>query len=243
MREYFRPYNKIITITDADPHTVELTDSAGAKLECNYVSVTSVSGTEGDYFQVIPSGVNTIYGPAGGGTLSGRDLGPSAYPDASARTSNNASGVLGLVAGAEAGTAILSLAPQDSTNAVIISMRTAPGNSNTLGVTYGQVRLANQMADNYKGAYEVTWEETIASFTSSVDAVASSVALTDTSKGNPYAYAWEFSATGAVAGSTPIGSTAPNPTHVYDSAGTFNIRLGVSSLHGTSDASGSITIA
>ena len=50
MREYFRPYNKIVTLegdtaAGAMGVNVELNDSAGAPLACNYVSVTTVSGS------------------------------------------------------------------------------------------------------------------------------------------------------------------------------------------------------
>ena len=35
MREYFRPYNKVIDITDTNQHVVLLTDTGGSLLDCN----------------------------------------------------------------------------------------------------------------------------------------------------------------------------------------------------------------
>ena len=152
MREYFRPYNKVIDITDANQHNVLLTDTSGGFLDCNFVTVTVVSaGTAADMFQVIPSGINTMYGGAasGGapGSLSDRNWGPSAYNNANARTSNSASGSLGLVANGDSGTVILSLGPYDVTNAVIIT-QSGVGAGARYGITYGHVSLANQIADN-----------------------------------------------------------------------------------------------
>ena len=65
MREYFRPYNKVIDIGDTNQHVVLLTDTSGSLLDCNYVVVSNVSGeggTDTKMFQVVPSGINTMYG-------------------------------------------------------------------------------------------------------------------------------------------------------------------------------------
>lgn len=238
MREFFRPYNKIITMESTDPSAVLFHDSGGALLACNYVVVRDLSGGDSNkLLQVIPSGINTLYGGTDGGTLSGRDLGPSAYPNANERTSNEGSGVLGIVADAKSGSIILSLAPYDATKAILLSQVDAL--RTTYMVTYGQVNLANTRADNRMSGQESTWVSSVASFTSSVDAATSTVVFTNTSKGTPpINYTWEFSA-GVDAGN--IGSTVASPTHTYVGTGPFTPRLSLSALHGNSTASGSVT--
>ena len=172
MREYFRPYNKVLEIgaTDYAQKVVLLTDTSGGTLGCNYVVVTALSGGSDDgMFQVVPSGTNTMYGPAFayGGTwdtesagdgvmsLSGRDRGPSGYNNAGARTSNSASGVLGLIANGSTGTVIFSLAPHEEARALIITQ--TGGNATRYGINYGHVVLSNPRADNIWDAKELTW--------------------------------------------------------------------------------------
>jgi len=238
MREFFRPYNKIITMESTDPSAVLFHDSGGALLACNYVVVRDLSGgTAGKLLQIIPSGINTLYGGTDGGTLVDRDIGPSAYPNADERTSNSGSGVLGIVADSKSGSIILSLGPYDATKAIILSQGMAT--AATYVVTYGQVNLANTRADNLFSGEESTWVSSVASFTSSVDAATSTVVFTNTSKGTaPINYTWEFSA--VLAGGT-IGSTVASPTHTYIGSGPFVPRLSLSALHGNSTASGSVT--
>ena len=83
MREYYRPFTKIVTVSDQDKITVLLTDTSGVLIECNYITVTSVSGGGDGYFQVLPIGPN------------GLGVGPSTQVAASGMTSNSASGVCG----------------------------------------------------------------------------------------------------------------------------------------------------
>jgi hypothetical protein len=150
-REFFRPYNKIIDVADLEQHNILLTDTSGGLLACNYVAVTSVSGGDtGGIFQIVPSGIDTMYGRtgtlAGSGSLSSRDVGPSAYNNADERVTNSASGVLGLVGNSASETLILSLSPMDTTNALILTQH--PATATRYAITYGHVALANQMADN-----------------------------------------------------------------------------------------------
>ena len=152
MREYFRPYNKIIDVADVAQHNILLTDSSGGLLACNYVTVTAVSGgVEDQQFQIIPSGVDTMYGGTGilegSGNLSSRDVGPSAYNNANTRTSNSGSGSLGLIGATDSDTLILSLSPGDATRAIIITQQ--EGDATRYAVTYGQVVEANPMADKF----------------------------------------------------------------------------------------------
>lgn len=170
MRETFRPYNKIIEIYDANQHAVVLTDSSGGPIACNYISVMSTSSDNGgttDQFQIIPSGSNTLYGGnyVSGGVwdtygaaqygLSGRDRGPSGYPNASARTSNSLSGVLGLHGNADTDTLTLSLATHEAARAIIITQTGT--NAKRYVVTYGQIKEANTRADNATYPGEVTY--------------------------------------------------------------------------------------
>ena len=219
MREYFRPYNKAVTLA-ADAATainVELSDSAGAPLACNYISVEALSGQPSarGFFQIIPSGVNTIFGAASaadGGSVSSRDSGPVSYPNAILRTSNEVSGGLGIIASTNS-QAILSLAPYDATKAIILShVNTAEV---TYGITYGQVNLANSRADVAVDMDEVTYTSAIADFTyaSGVNGASTSAfTFTDTSEGNPIAWLWDFNFVAAAGVST---STKQNPTFDY----------------------------
>jgi len=244
MREFFRPYNKIITIADVNQHIVLLTDSAGAPLASNYVSVAPLSGggTDGKMFQVIPSGINTLWGGTaqsnGTGTVSGRDAGPSSYANADQRTSNETSGTLGGFADTGAGTVIFSLSPQDSTNALIMSQNIAT--TCTYGITYGQVNLANTRADNLQNPEELTYSVPTASFTSSVDTDLSTVTFTDTSIGNPYTRNWEFSAVQSVG---TLVSNEKTLTHSYigNAQPPFTAQLSSIGYHGQTTASGSVT--
>ena len=246
MREYFRPYNKVVTLTAGQTAytVVELTDSAGGPLDCNYVSVTQVSGlAQGSpsMFQIVPSGVNTIYGgtSATGGGVSSRDAGPSAYPNSIARTSNEVSGSLGMVGAADGGTSIISLGPFDTTKAILMSHNGA--RAATYGVTYGQVTLANARADTWGiNMEEVTYTSAIADFTyaSGTGANTSAYTFTDTSEGNPIAWAWVFDYGGG--GAT---STLQNPA--YDWAGVTNpigktVRLTITTLHSAGQGTANI---
>jgi len=237
MREFFRPYNKIITMESTDPSAVLFHDSGGALLACNYVVVRDLSGqTSKALLQVIPSGINTLYGGTDGGTLSGRDLGPSAYPNANERTSNEGSGVLGIVANANSGSVILSLAPYDATKAILLSQDV--DTKETYLVTYGQVNLANTRADNRMSGQESTWVSAVASFTSSVDVATSTVEFTNTSTGVNKTYKWDFD----VSSGATVDSTVASPTHTYTTATPpFTVQLTLSSLHGGSTASGSVS--
>ena len=166
MREYFRPYNKVIDITDTNQHVVLLTDTGGSLLDCNYVAVSNVSGGDvagTEMFQVVPSGINTLYGGnhvSGGsydtwGSLSGRDRGPSGYNNANARTSNSASGTLGL-AGAQSDSLIISLGGADTTTAIIITQ--SGGDDTRYAVTYGLVNESNSRLDIARPWKEYTVE-------------------------------------------------------------------------------------
>jgi len=149
---------------------VLLTDTSAGTINCNYISFTPLSGgDDSGFFQVVPSGTNTMYGPefviggtwdtesAGDGvlSLSGRDRGPSGYTNANLRASNSASGVLGLIANGSTGTVIFSLAPHEEARAIIITQ--VGGTATLFGINYGHVVLSNPRADNIWDAKELTF--------------------------------------------------------------------------------------
>ena len=138
MREAFRPYVKLVTISSLDAYTVSLTDSSGTAIDCNYIQVEAVSGHTGngggdEFFLVIPNGLSTAEGEAN-------------FPDASGVPDNSASGIAGAMSNASTGMVVLSLAPSDVSN----SIRLSQSNNSThyYAVTYGNVRVTNSFADN-----------------------------------------------------------------------------------------------
>ena len=135
MREAFRPYSKIVNITDGNAVEVTLHDSSGVALECNYVEVTVVSGNNtGTYFAVVPD-ITTHATYAG-------------MPTASSVGNNAASGVAGIIADHNTGTATLSLNSPDFTTKIKISQSsTQPTN---YAVVYGVVQLTNPNKDLIK---------------------------------------------------------------------------------------------
>lgn len=172
MREFFRPYNKVLDIgaTDYAQKVVLLTDTSGGTLDCNYITVTPLSGSnDNGMFQVVLSGTNTMYGAAfvpsgtwdlsssvdGIMSLSSRDRGPSGYNNANVRASNSASGVLGLVANGGTGTVIFSLAPHEEARAIIITH--TGGKVVRYVINYGHVVISNPRADNIWDSKEQTW--------------------------------------------------------------------------------------
>jgi hypothetical protein len=138
MRQAFRPYVKLVGVTDQAPVTVNLTDSSGTAIDCNYIQVEDVSGHTGagggdDFFLVIPNGLSTAEGEAN-------------FPDASGITNNSASGIAGGIASVPTGTVVLSLAPSDVSNSIRLSQSNT--SDHLYAVTYGNVRVTNSFADN-----------------------------------------------------------------------------------------------
>ena len=125
MRETYRPYSKIITLTDETVTTVNLTDSEGTALECNYIQVAAVSGSSDGYFFVTPTASTT----------------------AAVSIGNDLSASRGIVANQETGVVVLSLPASDVTSSIKIS-HTGTDPVTTYAITYGNVRLANTLRDN-----------------------------------------------------------------------------------------------
>ena len=129
MRECYRPYTKVVAMIDGAPVTVDLHDTAGNLVKCNYVTVTSVSGGDtGVIFSVTPSGLNNV-------SLSPTD------------GNNNASALVGITSTSGiAGLVVFSLNNYDTISHVIISQ--AVDDKTAFAVTYGAVVLANPRADD-----------------------------------------------------------------------------------------------
>jgi len=129
-REYLRPFTKAVTINDAAANTVELRDSAGNLMDCNYVTVEAVSGNGNSFFLATLSGVNVGMGAT----------------DYLANSMNGiASGVNGLASNNNGGSVVFGLSHFDSVQAVVISQ--AAADTVTYLVSYGNVTLSNQVAD------------------------------------------------------------------------------------------------
>ena len=130
MRESFVPFTKVFILPDQNVSAIELTNAEGDLVECNYVKVESVSGGVDAFFYVEAVGVPTT---------------ETSFGAANALTGDT-SGSLGAVANVQNGTCILPLPPKVAISSINVS-HTA-GSSVYYAVTYGNVRLANTIADN-----------------------------------------------------------------------------------------------
>ena len=134
MREAYRPFTKVVTVTGTTKVIIPLVDSSGVSVDANYVQVEAVSGGGGDYFLVSPSGLSF------------------SEPDASFKIANNidnhVSGTPGAVASIETGSVIFSLPPRDTISSIILSQTTTT--ATTYAITYGVVNVVNALADNRK---------------------------------------------------------------------------------------------
>jgi len=64
MREYFRPYSLVVTLSDTNASSITLVDTAGSALKCNYISVECSATTTDEYFRasINPTGLTTPLG-------------------------------------------------------------------------------------------------------------------------------------------------------------------------------------
>ena len=130
MREAYRPFTKIVTLSDQDELTIDLQDSAGSSISCNYIKVEAVSGGagSGEMFFAFPVGIS---------------VGSSVA--ASGLASVAGSGVLGVGAAIGTGSVVLSLSPSDACSSIKLS-QTITG-SVAYAITYGVVTLSNPIRD------------------------------------------------------------------------------------------------
>lgn len=134
MREAYRPFTKLVSVTGGDPVEVVLHDSAGNALECNYIEVVNVSGgSNADYFLVVPEiSTSRSYGD---------------MPEASGITLNDTSGVVGQLVSNSTGTVTISLNSPDLASKIKISHN--GGSSVTAyAINYGVVQVSNNLKDS-----------------------------------------------------------------------------------------------
>ena len=129
MREQFRPYTMIVDLTTATPSGITLTDSGGAPLACNFVSVEG-SGTGNTLFSVIISGI---------GVHAGVDT-----KDA-ANMQGTTSGVIGGAGRSNQGIVELVLADRDRVSEITLSQSAADPCRYILN--YGEVYTGNPLRD------------------------------------------------------------------------------------------------
>lgn len=136
MRQYFRPYSKVVSIADvADATPVTLTDTAGSSLACNYISLT-LSGDSG--------GVGHVRMSA--------DFPDLTTPQANFSTPTAAVGVASGVPsvyttpGGEAATMVLS----DGDRVSSVSIQGNESSPVIAILTYGQVSTGNNLRDQIR---------------------------------------------------------------------------------------------
>lgn len=138
MREAFRPYCKVVTLSDQSRVSVALKDSEGNSLDCNFVQVTAVSGNDAvdAFFAVSPP-------------LTSLGESVNDFPAASAiLTHGAASGTCGQVADTGTGSITLSLNSPDTVSAIFISHTT--DTPVVYSINYGVVQISNTTKDSIK---------------------------------------------------------------------------------------------
>ena len=131
MREHFRPYSLVAQLSNTNVSSINLTDSAGTALACNYVSVEG-SGDGVGWFSVAASSISVA-----------------------AATDNNvqpASALLGITSGLIGGIAPMSkgvvqfvLSDADRVSQLDLSLNT--NDVTNLMISYGQVQTGNPLRD------------------------------------------------------------------------------------------------
>lgn len=134
MREAFRPFTKVVTVTGTTKVIIPLVDSSGVSVDANYVQVEALSGAAEHYFLVSPSGLSFSE--------------PDATFKDAANINNNASGTPGAAASIDTGSVVFSLPPRDTISSIILSQTTI--GVTPYAITYGVVNVVNALADNRK---------------------------------------------------------------------------------------------
>jgi hypothetical protein len=133
-RESYVPYTKLVTINSTAAQTINLTDSEGTSLRCNYIQVVAVSGSSDGTFFVCPD------------LASGKGFANQPIASNADFESNSLSGALGVVSNRETGVAVLSLPAREPTSTVKISQSDAL--PCMYAITYGNVTLRTPALDN-----------------------------------------------------------------------------------------------
>ena len=136
MRQYFRPYSLVVdTTTIADGVDVNLVDTAGSALECNYISLT-VSGDRDIGHVRMSANFPNLTRPAASFATPADAIGVTASAVPSVYT----------VVGGEAGTMVLS----DHDRVSSVNIRSDVGTDAILILTYGQVSTGNNLRDQVR---------------------------------------------------------------------------------------------
>jgi len=133
METQFRPYTILASLASVTPSSIELRDTSGSLLECNYISVES-SGTTDSFFSVSydAPGITT--------PLANQTTAPSLL--------GTTSGITGGIARSSGGVVEFLLSDSDRVSTIKISPSVAT--ARTYFITYGQIQHGNPGRDNLR---------------------------------------------------------------------------------------------
>jgi hypothetical protein len=133
METQFRPYTILASLASVTPSSIELRDTSGNSLECNYISVES-SGTADSFFSVSydAPGITT--------PLANQTTAPSLL--------GTTSGITGGIARSSGGVVEFLLSDNDRVSTIKISPSVAT--ARTYFITYGQIQRGNPGRDNLR---------------------------------------------------------------------------------------------
>jgi hypothetical protein len=134
METQFRPYSLVVQLADTDASAVQLRDTAGNSLKCNYVSVEA-SGATTNMFSV-------TYDAPGATT-------PTANFEAASAMIGVTSGITGGVAKCTGGIVELLLSDKERVSTINLQLK-ADGDTLFM-VTYGQIQHGSRLRDNERG--------------------------------------------------------------------------------------------
>ena len=143
MEVQFRPYSMAVQITDAAQDAIELKDSGGNRLKCNFVSVEASGDGSDAYFRVAVNPGDRLEEASAGGTLT-TPVASSETPAAALGTV--ASGICGGYASVNKGVVEYLLSDSDRVSKIYIQQSEA-ANTN-FWITYGQIQGGNIYRDN-----------------------------------------------------------------------------------------------
>jgi len=133
METQFRPYTILATAASVTPSSIELRDTSGSLLECNYISVESSS--------VIDSFFSVSYDAPGITT-------PLTNQTAANALLGHTSGITGGIGRSSGGVVELLLSDSDRVSSIQISPSTTA--EATYFITYGQIQHGNPGRDNLR---------------------------------------------------------------------------------------------
>tara|TARA_R100000963_G_C4533332_1_gene33720 strand:- start:16 stop:465 length:450 start_codon:yes stop_codon:yes gene_type:complete len=143
MEVQFRPYSMAVQITDAAEDAIELKDSGGNRLKCNFVSIEA-SGADGNaYFRVATNPGDRLEEASAGGTLTT----PVEYSETpAAALGTTTSGVCGGYGSVNKGIVEYLFSDADRVSTIYIQQSEAA--TTNFWITYGQIQGGNILRDN-----------------------------------------------------------------------------------------------